>query len=217
MTEATPGRRRSRTPPDPAGWVLISVSAPGAAGSLRVYVWRKLRSLGALYLQSSVCLLPARPAVIREVHRLVDRVHRDGGTTRVMHLVIPDPDQEHGLREELNTARDGEYAEILERTPAFLAELGDERAKGRVSYVEVEESEADLDRFRAWLAKIEARDYFGASGGDRARAAVDACQRELTAFEAEAVAAEAPPTRAGHLRGLPARPPAAAADEAGSA
>ena len=52
---------------------MISVSRAGAAGSLRVQVWRKLRSLGALYLQQSVCLLPARPEVAREVRRLVDR------------------------------------------------------------------------------------------------------------------------------------------------
>ena len=45
-------------------------------------VWRKLRSLGALYLQQSVCLLPALP-VARDVRRLADRVaagrrHRAG-------------------------------------------------------------------------------------------------------------------------------------------
>jgi hypothetical protein len=31
--------------------LLISASTAGGAGTLRVHVWRKLRSLGALYLQ----------------------------------------------------------------------------------------------------------------------------------------------------------------------
>jgi len=61
-------------------WLLISASTAGGAATLRVQVWRKLRSLGALYLQQSVCLLPARPAVVREVRRLADRIRRQGGT-----------------------------------------------------------------------------------------------------------------------------------------
>jgi len=44
----------------------------------------------------------------------------------------------------------------------------------------VEESEADLDRFRAWLAEIEARDYFTAPGGERAGMAASHCEQELS-------------------------------------
>ncbi len=190
------------------GWLLVTVSTPGASGSLRVHVWRKLRSLGGLYLQASVCLLPGRPELLREVRRLADRVRRDGGTARVLPVTVADLAEEQALREELNAARDAEYAEVLDRVPAFLAELEQERARGRATYAEVEESEADLDRFRGWLAKIEVRDYFAAPGGAQARAAVAECEQQLAAFEAEAFAAEAPPTRAVHLRALPSTSPA---------
>jgi len=186
------------------GWLLVSVSTTGAAAALRMHVWRRLRSLGALYLQSSVCLLPRRPSVVRDVHRLVDRVHRDGGTARVLSVAMADQAQEQALHAELNAARDAEYAEVLERVPAFIDELAKERAKGRATYAEVEESEADLARFRAWLGKVEARDYFDAPGGEQARAAVAGCAAELAAFEAEALANEAPaPPRPVHLRGVP--------------
>jgi hypothetical protein len=57
---------------------------------------------------------------------------------------------------ELNAARDAEYADVLERLPEFHAELDKERARGRATYAEVEECEADLDRFRSWLGKITA-------------------------------------------------------------
>jgi hypothetical protein len=57
-------------------WLVVSVSTAGGAASLRVQVWRKLRSLGALYLQQSVCLLPATAAVARDVRRLAARVRR---------------------------------------------------------------------------------------------------------------------------------------------
>ena len=143
-------------------WLVISVSTAGAAGTLRVQVWRKLRSLGALYLQQSVCLLAARAEVLREVRRLADRIHQQGGTARILRMRFADPADEDAVIEELNAARDAEYAEVLERLPALRQELAEETARGRLTYAEVEESEADLDRFRTWLAKIAARDYFSA-------------------------------------------------------
>jgi hypothetical protein len=178
-----------------AGWLLVSVSTAGAAAALRVQVWRKLRSLGALYLQQSVCLLPARDEVVREVRRLADRVRHQGGSCRLLHVGIADEAERAQVLAEMNAARDEEYGEVLERLPEFVAELGKERARGRTTYAEVEECEADLERYRSWLAKIAARDYFGAAGAEAAQAAVAAAAAELAAFEQAALSAEAPPER----------------------
>jgi hypothetical protein len=173
-------------------WRLISASTAGAAGTLRVQVWRKLRSLGALYLQQSVCLLPARPEVVKEVRRLADRIRQQGGTARVLSMAFTDPAEEQAVIAEFNAARDGEYAEVLERLPELRQELAAERARGNATYADVEESEADLERFRTWLSKIAARDYFQASGGQAARDAVEQAAAELAAFEEAALHAEAP-------------------------
>jgi hypothetical protein len=171
-------------------WLVVSVSTAGAAASLRVQVWRKLRSLGALYLQQSVCLLPATADVARDVRRLAGRVRQGGGGARVLPMAFTDPAEEQAVITELNAARDAEYAEVLDRLPELNRELAGEQARGRLTYAEVEESEADLHRFQAWLAKIEARDYFGAAVGDAARAAVAAAAAALAAFENAALDAE---------------------------
>jgi len=174
-------------------WLLVTASRAGATDSLRVAIWRKLRSLGALYLQQSVCVLPARPDVEREIRRLVDRVRANGGAARVLRITFEDTDEEARLVSELQAARDDEYGEVLERVPAFLAELRDERDRDRATYEEVEKSEADLERFRAWLAKIDRRDYFGAPRRADAHAAVERCAKALEAFESEAFAREVQP------------------------
>ena len=192
-------------PGDGHRWLLVTVSTAGAPASLRVQVWRKLRSLGGLYLHQSVCLLPVTEPVARQVSRLLDRVSRAGGTGRCLRLSLDDPAQEASIVAEFRAARDAEYAEVLERVPALLAELEMERARGRATYAEVEESEADLVRFQSWLGKIEARDYFDAPGREPARAAVARCEAALAAFEAAALAAESP------------EPPAAGAGTAGEA
>ncbi|GAA3454128.1 Chromate resistance protein ChrB [Dactylosporangium matsuzakiense] len=177
----------------PEPLLLISTSAAGAAASVRVMIWRRLRSLGALYIQQSVCLLPARPPIVRQVQRLAGRVRADGGVAQVYTITVPDPAQYADLVAQFNAARDAEYAEVGERTPELLAELALETGRGRATYAEVEESEADLRRFRSWLAKITARDHFGAPGRSAAAAAVEACAEALAAFEAAALHAEAGP------------------------
>ncbi len=184
-------------------WVLVSVTSAGA-GALRMHVWRKLRSLGALYLQQSVCVLPARPAVMKEVSRLVDRVRRQGGAARVLRMEFTDAGDRAAVVDDFNAARNLEYAELMERIPTLRQELADERGRGRATYAEVEESEADLDRFQVWLTKIAARDYFAASGGAAARAAVDEAAADFAGFEQAALAAELPgsaePARSTGLR-----------------
>jgi hypothetical protein len=169
---------------------MIAVSTAGGSDSLRVSVWRRLRGLGALYVQQSVCLLPDRPEVARAVGRLAARVRAEGGAARVLHVRISDAGEREQLIREMRAAIQAEYGEVLQRLPSFFAELDSETVRGNVTFAEVEESEADLARFDAWLAKIASRDYFDAPLGSKARAELDQARAALRAFEAAALAAD---------------------------
>src|SRR5205814_9934924 len=118
-----------------------------------------------------------------------DRVRHQGGSCRLLHVSIADDAERAQLVAEMNAARDDEYGQVLERLPEFVAELDKERARRRTTYAEVEECEADLERYRSWLAKIAARDYFGAPDGATAQAAVTVAAAELAAFEQAALSA----------------------------
>lgn len=181
-----------RGQPKAERWLLVVVSTAGAPSALRVHAWRTLRALGAVYLQSSVAVLPERPETVRVVRRLVDRVMSQGGEARGWPITLRDAGQEAQLVASFQAERSDEYAEVCGRTRGFFDEIAEERAKGRVTYTEVDESEADLARLRSWLRRIEARDYFDAPGHAEAIGAVDACLEVLAAFEAEALQAEMP-------------------------
>ena len=86
--------------------------------------------------------------------------------------------------------RTDEYREVVERTRQFHEELQFERRRGRATYPELEESDADLARHQRWLAAIRARDYFAAPGRHEAAAAVASCEEALAQFESEALSAE---------------------------
>lgn len=173
-------------------WLLISVSTAGAPAALRVTVWRRLKELGALYLQQSVCMLPQRPGTTAAADQLAGRVREGGGTIRVLPIAVTSAEEQTELVEELSRARNTEYAEVLERFQSFFDELDHETARGRTSFEEVEESEADLARFRTWLRKIAARDYFQAELGPKARAELRRAEEALARFTELAMNTEAP-------------------------
>jgi hypothetical protein len=172
-------------------WLLISVAAPGGKSStLRVHAWRRLRSLGAHYLQQSVCLLPATPKTTRDVTRLVARLRAEGGHGEMLRIQLTDAKQQAAIIDAFQRERTDEYHEVVQRTKQFHEELALERRRGRATYNELEESDADLARHQKWLAAIKARDYFEAPGGAEAATAVAACEEALAEFESEALSAE---------------------------
>jgi hypothetical protein len=173
-----------------SGWLLVTTSTPGGSSTLRVWAWRRLRSLGAHYLQQSVCVLPATPATTRAVNRVLARLRDDGGHGQALSITVNDAAQEQALIDAFQRERADEYREVVERTKDFHAELTRERDRSRLTYTELEESDADLARHKRWLEAIRARDYFDAPGAAEAVAAVDACEQALADFEAEALQSE---------------------------
>jgi len=181
-------------------WLLISVSTPrGGSSTLRVYAWRNLRGAGAHYLQQSVCLLPATPATTRAATKVVTRLRAEGGQGDVVRIHLLDPRHEARVIDAMQAERTDEYHELIESTRQFHEELECERIRGRAMYTELEESDADLARYKNWLAAVRARDYFDAPGRAEATAAVASCEAALAGFESEALSAELdePTPRAG--------------------
>ena len=145
---------------------------------------------GAYYLQQSVCLLPATPKTTRAVARIVTRLRAEGGHGEMLRIHLTDSKQEGAAIDAMQRERADEYHEVVESTRRFHEELQLERRRGRTTYTELEESDADLARYQKWLAAIRARDYFDAPGGEDATAAVASCEEALVRFESEALSAE---------------------------
>jgi hypothetical protein len=184
-------------------WLLITVSTPrGGTSTLRVYAWRNLRSLGAHYLQQSVCLLPATPKTTRAAARVVTRLRAEGGHGEMIRIRMTDSKQEAVIIDAIQRERTDEYHELVESTRQFHEELQHERRRGRATYTEFEESDTDLARYQKWLAAVRAREYFDAPGGQEAAAAVASCEEALAGFQSEALSAELDESTPDKLPGL---------------
>ena len=168
--------------PPRRSWVLVVYRAPTEPSTARVAAWRRLHRLGGLYVGPSVCLIPHGLTDQRALDQIADGVRSAGGTFDVLVVEAFAEEAQAVLVDRFNSARDAEYAEVVERTLALQSELEREGERGKFTFAEVEENEADLARLQRWLETLGRRDLFGAAGRGPAEQAVREAAVELQRF-----------------------------------
>lgn len=168
--------------PRPRSWALVVYRAPKQPSTARVAAWRRLHRLGGLYVGPSVCLIPRGLAERRALDRIGQSVRSAGGTFDVLAVDAFAEEAQVWLVDRFNAARDAEYAEVVERAQALVAELERESVMNRFTFAEVEENEADLAKLRRWLETLGRRDLFGASGRSPAERAVSEAGAAMRRF-----------------------------------
>jgi hypothetical protein len=171
------------------GWLLLVYRVPPEPSRLRAAVWRRLKTLGAIYLQNSAAALPAGVAAERALRKLRAEILDMGGTAVLLSCaVLAGAD---GVHAAFQAARDDEYAEIVDRCEDFLAQVKKEHVASHYTFAELEENEVDLDKLVKWLARVAERDVFGAAGRQAADKALAACAASLEEYAARVYAEEA--------------------------
>ena len=152
--------------PQPASalsWLLLTYKVPAEPAKRRIALWRRLKALGAVYLQSGVCLLPKLDAHARRLKLLQNEISDMDGEAVLLEAVGLDRAQEQKVIARFSAERDEAYREFISRCDDFEGEIAKERGIGKFTYAEVEENEEDLTKLRAWLDKIVRLDFYGAS------------------------------------------------------
>ena len=170
-------------------WLLLIYRIPSEPTRLRATVWRKLKGLGAIYLQNSAAALPASPAAERALRKLRHDILDMAGTAVLLSCAALAGEAE--VRAQFQAARDDEYEEIVDKCQDFLAGLEKEYKAEHFTYAELEENEEDLVKLRNWFGKITERDVFGAPGREATAEALKNCERALEEYAARVYAEEA--------------------------
>lgn len=173
-------------------WLLLIYRVPPEPPGRRTYAWRHLKQLGAVYLQQAAAILPDRPELADALAALAARIRGPEGDGDVSLLATTSPDAawERELRGRFDAARDAEYAELIKNVERLEDDIRREARKGKFTFTELEDIEADWERLHGWLGRIAARDFFGAAGGDAARAALERGRGALEGFAAAVYAHE---------------------------
>jgi len=89
-----------------------------------------------------------------------------------------------------NQARDAEYVEVIENVERFEDEIARESQRGKYTFAELEDSEADWEKIERWLARIDVRDFFTAPVRTGVTAALERGRARLEQFAAAVYAHE---------------------------
>jgi hypothetical protein len=170
-------------------WLLLIYRVPSEPSRLRATVWRRIKSLGAIYLQNSAAALPASVAAERSLRKLRSEILDMSGTAVLLSCEVLAGEAD--VRAAFQAARDDEYEEIVDKCADFIAGVNKEYVENHFSYAELEENEVDLVKLRSWLARVRERDVFGASGLAQALSWLAECEEKLEAYAARVYAEEA--------------------------
>ncbi|MDE2198551.1 MAG: chromate resistance protein ChrB [Rhodospirillales bacterium] len=170
---------------------MLSYKVPSEPARHRMAVWRRLKSLGAIYLNNGVCLVPSNPDHLRQVRILSNEIGEMGGEAVVLEAAPIDPAQRERVADRFRSDRDEAYQEFIERCDGFEAEIARESAAGKFTYAELEENDEDLKKLRTWFEKIRKLDFYGASLGAEANDRLGRCAVLLDKFAQQVFDAQA--------------------------
>jgi CRISPR/Cas system-associated endoribonuclease Cas2 len=102
-------------------WLQLTYKVPSEPSQKRVWVWRRLQSLGAFALQNSVYLLPFSEEVEKQFSQLAQDIHEMGGEACLFSVFACDLADEQRILQGLIEARHAEYHEVIVQSADFLA------------------------------------------------------------------------------------------------
>ena len=132
-------------------WLLLAYKVPRDPSAGRVYVWRKLKKLGAIALQDAVWVLPSTPQTLEQFRWLAAEINEMQGEATLWesrHLLDGKNDK---LVEQFTAAVDGPYRRILSA---------------------LKKRKPDLEALSRQYQQTLAQDYFHSRLGQQTRAAL---------------------------------------------
>lgn len=121
-------------------WLALSYTIPMHPSGSRVYVWRKLREIGAEYLRQGVALLPTSRSSLHKLQLLRDRILAlEGGEAVITELRFLEEQDNRRMIETFRKRSLEEYRELMEQADSL-----------------------DPKALRKRLAKVKSRDFFAA-------------------------------------------------------
>ena len=96
-------------------WLLLHYKLPAQPSALRVYVWRKLKRLGAILLNDAVWVLPDTPRTAEHFQWLAAEIQEMQGEVNLWRSNLVLGLQEEALIEQFKKQVDQEYKELLKK------------------------------------------------------------------------------------------------------
>lgn len=165
-----------------SSWLLLIYKVPPEPSRVRVAVWRRIRSLGAVYIHSGICVLPASSDHRRQLRMVQSEIERARGEAMILETSALDPKQEEIVISRFKYDRDQDYQEFLDKCADYRKEIDKEIKAEHYTFAELKENDEDLRKLKGWLARIKAIDFYGAPARAKAEQELAECEELLEQF-----------------------------------
>jgi DNA-binding transcriptional regulator PaaX len=164
-------------------WLLLVYRLPREPSRHRVTVWRKLKTLGALYLQDGVAALPEDDVTREQLEWLQLRVREAGGEATLWEGMPNTRAESKQLAETFRSSREEAYESIIAEA---------ERIRCKAEMGGVASLLGELSKLEREFRAERRRDYFGAPSRKEASEALRAARQAVK--EGESSTARPPRT-----------------------
>ena len=139
--------------------LLLLVGVPPTPSSLRVRVWRRLKTLGAVPLKRSAYLLPDTPDRYEDFQWLAQEIRREGGDATLIRVQQIENLSAEDVRRLFHEPRDRDYRLLAVRYRKLL------QALDRKSAAASRRVQEDIARLTKDYHRVRDIDFFDAPGG----------------------------------------------------
>ena len=139
-------------------WLLLVYKVPPEPTARRVYVWRKLKRLGAILLHDAVWVLPNTALTREQLQWLAAEIVEMEGEALVWEAQLTMAGQAETLRAQFLAQSESAYGELLGQ---------------------LEQADCDLAALSKRYQQVSSTDYFQSPLGQRVRAALLAARVDM--------------------------------------
>ena len=148
-------------------WLAISYNVPVDPSRARVYVWRKLKELGAEYLRQGVAVLPNTAVNLQNMRTLAQKLRLMEGEASIVELCFVDAADEREMTRRFQAQIELEYQELMSDCVSAIRRLQKNRLLS--SSQEGEQLRRMVKKYR----KTKARDYFHSGAAEEIEAGLN--------------------------------------------
>ena len=129
-------------------WLLLHYKLPSKPSALRVYIWRKLKRLGALLLHEAVWVLPDQPRTAEQVQWLTAEIQEMGGEAYSWRANTILGSDDESITGQFTAQVDTVYSDLLKK---------------------LEKPRADVEEIARQYRQVASQDFFHSKLGQQVR------------------------------------------------
>jgi len=138
-------------------WIALNYNLPINPSKNRVYVWRKLKDIGAVAFNHGVSLLPKSSRKVSELVLLCEKIKNLGGEAAIIEMNFVNQKDEQAMIQRFEQQSVEEYKDLIENCNSLLVKIKTKSAK-------LDDKTSDeIKKLVRRYGRAKSRDHFGAS------------------------------------------------------